>query len=86
MISGFGIVSLLVLIISVAAMILHFRLMQKRGSVDEAFDILEEALETNSTELGDALRDYDNAVAVYNGYIAKFPANFLALLCGLKKI
>ncbi|MCL2287266.1 MAG: LemA family protein [Firmicutes bacterium] len=99
MISLFGIISAVVAVVSIIAMVLHFRLMQKRGAVDEALasinDILyaiteydddnEEAPAATSEEIEEAARAYNDAVKIYNEYISRFPGKIIALVVGFKK-
>jgi len=94
MISIFGILSAVAAVVSIVALVLHFKLMQKRSAVDDALikmDELmylqdeenEETLEARSLE--DATGAYNNAVNAYNDYISKFPGIVMALVVGFKK-
>ena len=99
MISIFGIVSAVAAVVSVAALVLHFKLMQRRGAVDEALAAANELLyfyqdpdegdeeipDVDREELQAAIAAYNNAVAVYNGYISAFPGKIMAGIVGFKK-
>ena len=91
MISAFGIISAVVAIAAVAALVLHFKLMQKRGAVDDALAEINTLLflaedENTPTEAIDAATGaYNDAVDVYNAYISCFPGKMMASIVGLKK-
>ena len=96
MISFFGLASSIIAIVSIAALVLHHRLIEKRGVVDDALakvnellflaeDEEKEALDANSEEIDDAARAYNDAVVMYNAYISKFPGKIIAFMVGLKQ-
>ncbi|MCL2225661.1 MAG: hypothetical protein FWB96_11905 [Defluviitaleaceae bacterium] len=43
-ISAVGVVSLVVVVVSVGAMVLHYRVLKRRGAVDESFAVLDDLL------------------------------------------
>lgn len=97
MISLFGFASAVVATVSIVALVLHFKLMEKRGVVDDALAKINEllflaededenkALDASSEEIKDAVRAYNDAVDVYNAYISRFPGKIMAVIVGLKK-
>jgi len=97
MISAFGIISAVVAIAAVAALVLHFKLMQKRGAVDDALAEINALLflaededgsklsQTTSEDIEAATGAYNDAVDVYNAYISCFPGKMMASIVGLKK-
>lgn len=94
MISFFGLVSAVVAIVSITALVLHFKLIEKRGAVDDALakvnELLflaeeDEAPDANPDEIGSATKAYNDAVDVYNRYISQFPGKVVAFMVGLKK-
>lgn len=89
MVSLFGMVSAVVAAVSIATLILHFRLMQRRGAVDEALAAANELLHpAGPVDPGDvkaAVAAYNSAVQAYNVYISAFPGKIMAAIVGFKK-
>lgn len=67
MISSFGAVSILIFLASVGVMILHFKVMRRRGAADEALaaldDLLRERLETLFETAAPEIREKCQALA-----------------------
>jgi len=92
MISVFGAISAIIAVVCIAVLVLHFKLMKKRGPVDDAFAQINELLyrqeheeEALDTEVKDAIKAYNDAVGHYNAYISKLPGIVIAGLVGMKK-
>jgi len=95
MISIFGIISAVVAVVSIVALVLHNKLMQKRSIVDDSLIRLNELLflaedegempEVTSEEIEAATEVYNDAVEIYNAYISCFPGKVMAFIVGLKK-
>ena len=82
MISIFGIISIVVLVISVVLLVWHSKLMHKRGDVDLALENVSQATEE---DLAAAVGVYNDTVNVYNNYIDTVPGKVSAALVGLVK-
>jgi len=97
MISVFGVISAVVAVASVVALVLHFKLMQKRSVVDDALAKVNEllffaededesgALDATSEGIEAVTGAYNDAVSIYNAYISCFPGKIMAVIVGLKK-
>jgi len=99
MISIFGVVSAIVAILSIAALVLHFKLMQRRGALEDALanmkaalyplesedDENEEAPAATQEKVEEAAKAYNDAVKVYNEYISRFPGIIMAMVVGFEK-
>ena len=97
MISIFGVISIVAAVVSIVALVLHFRLMQKRGAVDEALAAANALLyfledsdekeipEVDPEEVEAAVAAYNDVVGTYNAYIAAFPGKIMAAIVGFKK-
>ena len=93
MISIFGGVSVFVAVVSVYAMALHHKLMQRRSRVDEAIAVIHELkmlpdeseLLQNDIDIEkEAIAAYNEVAGDYNAFISKYPGNLMAALVGLK--
>jgi hypothetical protein len=80
MFSAFGLGSIIVIIASVAAMILHYKVMKRRAAVDEGFFALK-----NAEDSDEAAEKLSIAIAEYNAYISRFPARQMAYMLGLEQ-
>ncbi|MCL1862861.1 MAG: hypothetical protein FWF78_04775 [Defluviitaleaceae bacterium] len=82
MISAFGVVSLAVFVISIYALILHYKLMKIRTAMDENLSNLEFLQQEENSETAEALHSANNAINAYNAHISRFPAKFMAIILG----
>ena len=83
-ISTFWVISFVVLAVSLYTLWQHFRLMKRRGAVDEAACKVEDAFELGNYEQQVAeINAYNEAVKIYNEYISKPPGLISAALVGL---
>ena len=92
MISVFGVISAVAAAVSVAALVLHFKLMQRRTAVDEALAAANELLyfyedpdeadeeipDVSREEAAAAVTAYNDAALAYNAYISAFPGKIMA--------
>jgi len=85
MISIFGIISLVVLAISVTLLVWHSRLMKLRNAVDFYLENVSDVLATAPEELKTAVETYNDTVKVYNEYINNLPGKVSAAMVGLKE-
>jgi len=85
MISAFGIISLIVLVVSAVLLYWHSRLMKLRGAVDFYLENISEVPETTPEELKTAIESYNDTVKIYNEYIVTPPGMVSAALVGLKE-
>ena len=85
MISIFGIISLVVLAVSVTLLIWHSRMMKLRNAVDFYLENISDVLVTNPEELKTAIETYNDTVNIYNEYINNFPGKVSATMVGLKE-
>ena len=88
MISVFGGVSAVIAVVCIMALVLHFKLMQRRSLVDDAFAKINELLQEEDVldeDIKNATKAYNDAVGHYNMYISEFPGRVIASLVGMKK-
>jgi len=83
MISIFGIISLVVLAVSVTLLVWHSRLMKLRNAVDFYLENISDVLENTPEELKTAVETYNDTVNIYNEYINNFPGKVSAAIVGL---
>jgi len=83
MISIFGAVSLVILLVCVAALIILAKLINLRGAVDDNMTHLDKA---PAEERDTAVTLYNNSVNTYNVKISTFPGKLVAPLVGFEEI
>jgi len=81
--STFGLVSLVVAVVSIYALWLHYKLMQQRGGLDAALLKVEEA--PDAARFDAAVVVYNKTVDSYNHYISNFPGKIMAAVVGFKE-
>lgn len=89
MISTLGILSIIVLAVSVFFLILHYKLMKKRVPMDDSLTELDFLLynsmqESNeiTPEITEAIRLANRKIDAYNAHIQRFPVNIVAYVLG----
>ena len=82
MITSFGVLSLVVLVICIVGMVLHYQMMLRRGRLDDLLRVLEETETLDETTTSKNERDLGYAIAAYNTYIARFPGVIMAKILG----
>lgn len=85
MISIFGIISLVVLAVSVTLLVWHSRMMKLRNAVDFYLENISYVLVNTPEELKTAIETYNDTVNIYNEYISIFPGKVSAAMVGLKE-
>jgi hypothetical protein len=73
----FGAISIFIFAICMYAMFVHYKLMKKRGAVDDCISALGEDEQT--------IKNFNEAVTMYNAHISKFPASVMAKILNFEK-